>query len=84
MLDTLAAEKLRNQLSIRAICATGDTSEWATPIDFCTQCLAKMAPHTQNFDQSSIASAGNLGNCWYTANANLLGYGWRSRQLAPP
>jgi hypothetical protein len=46
---------------VRAICAPGDTSDWAGPLAFTTPCAALTATHTEDFD-GVVAPA--IPNCW--------------------
>lgn len=68
------------EVSVRSICAAGDTSAWANPVVFCSLCPAILAPILQSFDLIPVATAGNLGDCWTTSNPDVLSYGWQVNQ----
>ena len=50
--------------SVRAICAPGDTSSWASPASFTTLCTPFTAPYSQNFD--GVPAVDPFGGipCW--------------------
>ena len=79
ILDTLSPSACY-EVSVRPICAIGDTAAWSTPESFCSLCPPILAPQSQGFDLIATGTAGDLGNCWTTSNANLLSYGWQVHQ----
>lgn len=81
LFDTLSASSCY-ELSVRAICAAGDTSTWASSKTFCSLCAPVPAPVIQSFDLMTVGTAGDLGDCWTTSNTNLLSYGWQVHQGA--
>lgn len=50
---------------VRAICGSGDTSEWAGAASFTTMCDPIALPYVENFE-----NAGSLPNCWMQSAAN--------------
>ncbi len=79
LLDTLAASACY-EVSVRAICAVGDTSAWVNSEFFCSLCTPRMAPMIQSFDLIQVGSAGDLGDCWTTSNPDGATYGWQVNQ----
>ena len=79
ILDTLLSSACYD-VSVRPICAPGDSATWSSPVNFCSYCKPILAPQTQNFDLLGPGLAGDLGNCWSTSNPNVLSYGWQVHQ----
>ncbi len=46
---------------VRSVCGSGDTSLWAGPVSFTTECVVTTAPFFENFENSGI-----IPNCWRT------------------
>jgi len=50
---------------VRTICGVGDTSNWSTPVNFLTPCLATNVPWTESFEGVTVTGLGGpLPSCW--------------------
>ncbi|MGD9492276.1 MAG: choice-of-anchor J domain-containing protein [Bacteroidales bacterium] len=65
---------------VRAICAAGDTSDWAGPITFTTNCDAVNVPYSENFDGVTTP---DIPDCMSVSNDNGDGYSWYTNTTYP-
>ncbi len=52
--------------SVRIICGPGDTSQYARPIQFVTECVPYAAPYFTNFDNDAL---NDVPTCWQQFNS---------------
>ena len=70
---------------VREICAAGDTSLWSGPYCFNTQCIAVIAPFSEDFENHTLGFFDGENNCWTIINtnpnmtSNTSGYSWELR-----